>query len=43
MAKVLTQEEVDSLLNGIDEGKVETETDIPDGGDALKIYDFSNT
>ena len=43
MAKVLTQEEVDSLLNGIDEGKVETETDIPDGGDAFQAYDFSNT
>lgn len=42
MAKVLTQEEVDSLLNGIGEGTVETETDVPvDDGETLQPYDFS--
>ena len=40
MEKVLSQEEVDSLLNGIDEGKVETETDIPAGDDGVETYDF---
>ena len=42
MEKVLSQEEVDSLLNGIDEGKVETETDIPENTEGLQVYDFSN-
>jgi len=41
MEKVLSQEEVDSLLDGIGEGKIETETDIPEPGDALRPYDFS--
>ena len=35
MEKVLSQNEVDSLLNGIGEGKVETETDVPDNDDEL--------
>ncbi len=30
MANVLSQDEVDSLLGGIAEGKVQTETDIPE-------------
>jgi flagellar motor switch protein FliM len=42
MEKVLSQEEVDSLLNGIDEGKVETETDIPVGDEGLQAYNFSD-
>ena len=42
MAKVLSQDEVDSLLNGIGEGTVETETDVPDDADAFQRYDFSN-
>ena len=41
MEKVLSQEEVDSLLNGIDEGKVETETDVPENAEGLQVYDFS--
>ncbi len=41
MEKVLSQEEVDSLLEGINEGKVETETDIPEEDERLKAYDFS--
>jgi len=41
MANVLSQDEVDSLLNGISKGTVETETDgSTDEGD-LKAYDFS--
>lgn len=41
MANVLSQEEVDSLLGGIGEGKVETETCVPEIGGAVKTYDFS--
>jgi flagellar motor switch protein FliM len=41
MGNVLSQDEVDSLLNGITEGKVETETDIPEKGEEIKTYDFS--
>lgn len=40
MVNVLSQEEVDSLLNGIGEGQVETETDIPETDDGLKRYVF---
>jgi flagellar motor switch protein FliM len=40
MEKVLSQNEVDSLLNGIGEGKVETETDIPESDGGLQSYDF---
>ena len=41
MGNVLSQDEVDSLLSGISEGTVETETDIPEKGEEIKIYDFS--
>lgn len=41
MENVLSQEEVDSLLEGISEGKVKTETDIAEGDEGLKVYDFS--
>lgn len=42
MGNVLSQEEVDSLLGGISEGKVKTETDIPDPEKetGVKGYDF---
>jgi flagellar motor switch protein FliM len=40
MANVLSQEEVDSLLGGIDEGKVQTETDIPESEEGLEVYNF---
>jgi len=40
MEKVLSQNEIDSLLNGIGEGKVETETDVPENDDELQAYDF---
>jgi flagellar motor switch protein FliM len=41
MGKVLSQEEVDSLLGGMGEGTVETETDDSDSGEEFKQYDFS--
>jgi flagellar motor switch protein FliM len=43
MSEILSQDEVDSLLDGLDSGDVETETDVespePEGIDA---YDFTN-
>ena len=42
MGNVLSQDEVDSLLNGISDGKVKTETDTPERGKGLKIYDFTS-
>ena len=41
MANVLSQEEVDSLLGGIDKGSVETETDVPAKEDGVEAYNFS--
>ena len=40
MGNVLSQDEVDSLLNGISDGKVKTETDTPERGKGLNVYDF---
>jgi len=40
MAKVLSQDEIDSLLEGIGEGKVKTETDTPDRTEEVELYDF---
>ena len=40
MANVLSQDEVDSLLSGISEGKVETETAIPETDEGILEYDF---
>jgi flagellar motor switch protein FliM len=42
MGNVLSQDEVDSLLNGISDGKVKTETDTPERGKGLKAYDFTS-
>jgi len=42
MANVLSQDEVDSLLGGIDEGKVETETEVSEGNKEATTYDFGN-
>ena len=42
MSKVLSQEEVDALLNGISDGAVETETDRPPDTSSLKLFDFTN-
>ncbi len=40
MANVLSQDEVDSLLQGIDKGKVKAEADIPEREELVKPYDF---
>jgi len=42
MANILSQDEVDSLLGGIDEGKVQIETDIPESEnkEGLEVYNF---
>ena len=41
MANILSQDEVDSLLEGITEGKVETETAATEPSQAAAAYDFS--
>jgi len=41
MGNILSQDEVDSLLDGITEGKVETETDVSEGTPSVEVYDFS--
>ena len=41
MGNILSQDEVDSLLDGITEGKVETETDVSEGIQSVEVYDFS--
>lgn len=40
MAKILSQEEVDSLLKGIDEGKIGTQGEVAEEGKGLPRYDF---
>ena len=42
MSKVLSQDEVDALLNGISDGEVETETNRPLDTSSLKMFDFAN-
>ena len=41
MNQILSKEEVESLLGGIDEGKVKTETDPVGAVDNSEVYDFS--
>jgi len=41
MGNILSQDEVDSLLDGITEGKVETESDVSEGVPSVEVYDFS--
>ena len=41
MGNILSQDEVDSLLDGITEGKVETETAISEESQSVEVYDFS--
>ncbi|MGA8179756.1 MAG: flagellar motor switch protein FliM, partial [Desulfobacterales bacterium] len=41
MGNILSQDEVDSLLDGITEGKIETETGISEETKSVKVYDFS--
>ena len=41
MSDLLSQEEIDALLNGVDDGQVETESDVPPDPDAIVEYDFT--
>ncbi len=41
MGNILSQDEVDSLLDGITDGKVETETSTSEESQAVEVYDFS--
>lgn len=41
MGNILSQDEVDSLLGGITDGQVETETDVNEGIPSVEVYDFS--
>jgi len=41
MPNILSQDEVDSLLEGITKGKVDTETDVSDISESIEVYDFS--
>ena len=44
MSEILSQDEVDSLLDGLDSGEVETETDIekPEPVEGVVAYDFTS-
>ena len=42
MSEVLSQNEVDSLLRGVSEGKVETETDQPEEVSGVIPYDLTS-
>jgi flagellar motor switch protein FliM len=42
MEKILSQEEIDALLKGIENGKVETTAESPGGGPDSVPYDFAN-
>jgi flagellar motor switch protein FliM len=42
MEKILSQEEIDTLLKGIEDGKVETTSDSPAGVPEAVAYDFSS-
>lgn len=42
MSEILTQEEVDSLLDGLSTGKVESETDVAPEPEGIAAYDFAS-
>ncbi len=42
MTKVLAQNEVDALLNGLSGGDIDTETDIPDDDSGIVTFDLAN-
>ncbi|MCG8641008.1 MAG: flagellar motor switch protein FliM, partial [Desulfobacterales bacterium] len=44
MSEILSQDEVDSLLDGLDSGEVETETDAasPEPVEGIVVYDFTS-
>ncbi|MGR9052820.1 MAG: flagellar motor switch protein FliM, partial [Gammaproteobacteria bacterium] len=39
---LLTQEEIDALLHGVDEGEIETASDEPEDLTAVRSYDFTS-
>lgn len=39
---ILSQDEIDALLTGVDSGDVETENDVPVDPNAVKSYDFNS-
>lgn len=39
---ILSQDEIDALLHGVDEGEIDTETDEPLEGDEVRPYDFTS-
>ena len=41
MGDILSQNEVDSLLSGLSEGKVETESDVAPDAEGVRTYDFT--
>lgn len=41
-ADLLSQDEIDALLHGVDDGDVETESSVEDDGDNTKSYDFNS-
>ena len=41
MSDLLSQEEIDALLNGVDDGKIETESDIPPPPGTVLDFDFT--
>lgn len=42
MSDILSQEEVDSLLSGLSDGKIETETDPDPASHTISTYDFAS-
>ncbi|BAN69610.1 flagellar motor switch protein FliM [endosymbiont of unidentified scaly snail isolate Monju] len=40
--ELLSQDEIDALLHGVDDGAVETETDVPVDADGARAYDFAS-
>jgi len=42
MSEILSQEEVDSLLSGLNSGKVEAEGDVAPSAEETDVYDFSS-
>jgi len=40
--ELLSQDEIDALLHGVDDGEIETETDIPPEDDDAHRYDFAS-
>ena len=39
---ILSQDEIDALLHGVDRGEIETETDEPPGDEEVRSYDFAS-